>query len=105
MKKKMSILDFKKYKEEKRKFAYVTAYDYTMTSIVDESDVEIILVGDSLGMTMLGYDSTVPVTVEDMIHHGSDYFSKPYMLYPVRKQCHEGYRNRHSLQYIEHIRL
>ncbi|WP_367178686.1 3-methyl-2-oxobutanoate hydroxymethyltransferase [uncultured Anaerococcus sp.] len=71
MKKKMSILDFKKYKEEKRKFAYVTAYDYTMASIVDDSDVEIILVGDSLGMTMLGYDSTVPVTVEDMIHHGS----------------------------------
>ena len=64
MKKKMSILDFKKYKEEKRKFAYVTAYDYTMASIVDESDVEIILVGDSLGMTMLGYDSTVPVTVD-----------------------------------------
>ncbi|MDU1315856.1 MAG: 3-methyl-2-oxobutanoate hydroxymethyltransferase [Anaerococcus hydrogenalis] len=70
MKKKMSVLDFKKYKEEKRKFAYVTAYDYTMASIVDESDVEVILVGDSLGMTMLGYDSTVPVTIENMIHHG-----------------------------------
>lgn len=69
MKKKMSVLDFKKYKEEGRKFAYVTAYDYTMASIVDESNVEIILVGDSLGMTMLGYDSTVPVTMEQMIHH------------------------------------
>lgn len=68
-KKKMTILDFKKYKEEGRKFSFVTAYDYTTASIVDESDCDIILVGDSLGMIMLGYDSTVPVTMEDMIHH------------------------------------
>ena len=68
-KKKMTILDFKKYTEEGRKFSFVTAYDYTTASIVDESDNEIILVGDSLGMIMLGYDSTVPVTMEDMIHH------------------------------------
>lgn len=68
-KKKMTVLDFKKYKEEGRKFAYVTAYDYTMASIVDDSDVEVILVGDSLGMTMLGYSTTVGVTMEDMIHH------------------------------------
>ncbi len=68
-KKKMTVLDFKKYKEEGRKFAYVTAYDYTMASIVDQSEVEVILVGDSLGMTMLGYQSTVGVTMEDMIHH------------------------------------
>ena len=70
-KKKMTILDFKKYKEEGRKFSFVTAYDYTTATIVDESDNEIILVGDSLGMIMLGYDSTVPVTMEDMIHHGA----------------------------------
>ena len=69
MKKKMSVLDFKKYKEEGRKFAYVTAYDYTMAGIVDESEVEVILVGDSLGMIMLGYDSTTPVTMDDMVHH------------------------------------
>jgi 3-methyl-2-oxobutanoate hydroxymethyltransferase len=68
-KKKMTILDFKKYKEEGRKFAYVTAYDYTTASIVDESDVEVILVGDSLGMIMLGYKTTVGVTLDDMIHH------------------------------------
>ena len=68
-KKKMTVLDFKKYKEEGRKFAYVTAYDYTMASIVDDSDVEVILVGDSLGMTMLGYSTTVGVTLDDMIHH------------------------------------
>ena len=47
-KKKMTVLDFKKYKEEGRKFAYVTAYDYTMASIVDESEIEVILVGDSV---------------------------------------------------------
>ena len=68
-KKKMTILDFKKNKEEGKKFTYVTAYDYTMASIVNESDTEVILVGDSLGMIMLGYDGTEAVTMEDMIHH------------------------------------
>ncbi len=68
-KKKMSVLDFQKYKDEGRKFAYVTAYDYTTATIVDESDVEVILVGDSLGMIMLGYKTTVGVTLDDMIHH------------------------------------
>lgn len=67
--KKMTIMDFKKYKEEGRKFAFVTAYDYTMASIVNDSDVEIVLVGDSLGMCMLGYSTTVGVTLDDMIHH------------------------------------
>ena len=45
-KQKMSILDFKKYKEEGKKFTYVTAYDYTMASIVNDSDTEVIHVGD-----------------------------------------------------------
>lgn len=69
MKKKMSILDFKKFKQEGRKFSYVTAYDYTTASIVNDSDIEVILVGDSLGMIMLGYDGTTAVTMEDIIHH------------------------------------
>ena len=69
VKKKMTVLDFKKFKEEGRKFAYVTAYDYTTASIVNESDVEVILVGDSLAMIMLGYNTTVGVTLDDMIHH------------------------------------
>ena len=68
-KKKMTVLDFKKFKEEGREFAYVTAYDYTTASIVNESDVEVILVGDSLAMIMLGYNTTVGVTLDDMIHH------------------------------------
>lgn len=66
---KMTILDFQKFKDEGRKFSYVTAYDYTMASIINDSDIEVILVGDSLGMIMLGYSSTVPVTMDDMIHH------------------------------------
>jgi len=68
-KKKMTVPDFKKFKQEGKKFAYVTAYDYSMAQCVNASDVEIILVGDSLGMTMMGYDGTVPVTMDDMIHH------------------------------------
>lgn len=68
-KKKMTVPDFKKFKQEGRKFTFVTAYDYTTASIVNDSESEIILVGDSLAMVMLGYDSTVGVTMEDMIHH------------------------------------
>lgn len=68
-KQKITVLDFQKFKDEGRKFAYVTAYDFTTASIVNESDVEVILVGDSLGMIMLGYNTTVGVTLDDMIHH------------------------------------
>lgn len=66
---KMTITDFKKYKEEGKIFTYVTAYDYTTASIVNDSECEVILVGDSLGMIMLGYPGTTAVTVDDMIHH------------------------------------
>ncbi len=68
-KKKMTILDFQKYKNDGRKFSYVTAYDYTMASIINDSDIEVILVGDSLAMIMLGAHTTVGVTLDDMIHH------------------------------------
>lgn len=68
-KRKMSIADFKDHKKRGQKFAYVTAYDYTMASIVNESDCEVILVGDSLAMVMLGRKTTVGITLDDMIHH------------------------------------
>lgn len=69
MKKKVSVLDLKQMKQEGKKFTMVTAYDYTSASIVNASDVELILVGDSLGMVIMGYDSTTGVTMEEMIHH------------------------------------
>lgn len=69
MKKKVSVLDLKKMMQEGQKFTMVTAYDYTSASIVDASEAELILVGDSLGMVMMGYDSTTGVTMEEMIHH------------------------------------
>ncbi len=68
-KKKISMQGFQAMKEKGQKFSMITAYDYPTAVLVDQSPIEMILVGDSLGMTMLGYDSTVPVTVEDMIHH------------------------------------
>lgn len=51
------------------RLSMLTAYDYTMARLVDEAGINCILVGDSLGMVMLGYDSTLKVTMEDMIHH------------------------------------
>lgn len=51
------------------KITCLTAYDYPSARLLDESGVDVILVGDSVGMTVLGYDSTLPVTLEDMLHH------------------------------------
>jgi 3-methyl-2-oxobutanoate hydroxymethyltransferase len=52
-----------------RRIAVLTAYDYATARLVDEAGLPAILVGDSLGMTVLGYESTLPVTMEDMLHH------------------------------------
>lgn len=68
-KKQISILNLKKMKQEKQPITMLTAYDYIMASILDEAGVDIILVGDSLGNVVLGYESTVPVKLSDMLHH------------------------------------
>ncbi|MED1914403.1 3-methyl-2-oxobutanoate hydroxymethyltransferase [Brevibacillus sp. NPDC058079] len=59
----------RKKKETRTPITMVTAYDYPSAKLVDEAGADMILVGDSLGMVVLGYDSTIPVTMEDMLHH------------------------------------
>lgn len=61
--------ELKAMKRRGEKIAMLTAYDYPTAHILDEAGVPIILVGDTLGMVVLGYDSTLPVTMEDMVHH------------------------------------
>lgn len=68
---KNTVLTLQKQKEDGEKIIMVTAYDYTTAKIMDETGVNTILVGDSLGMTMLGYEDTLSVTMEDMIHHSA----------------------------------
>lgn len=65
----ISILTLRKMKKEGIKFVTVALYDAPMAAMAKKSGVEVVLVGDSLGMTVLGYDSTVPVTMEQMIYH------------------------------------
>jgi 3-methyl-2-oxobutanoate hydroxymethyltransferase len=65
----ISINNIKEMKQKGEKFAMLTSYDYTTAKIVDAAGVPLILVGDSLGMVVLGYESTIPVTMEDMLHH------------------------------------
>ena len=64
-----TIRDLARFKQEGRRFPVLTAYDYTTASILDEAGIPVLLVGDSLAQCMLGYETTLPVTVEDMLHH------------------------------------
>lgn len=67
---KNTVTTYQKAKEEGKKLSMLTAYDYSTAKLMDESGVNSILVGDSLGNVMLGYKDTLPVTVEEMLHHG-----------------------------------
>jgi 3-methyl-2-oxobutanoate hydroxymethyltransferase len=67
--KKISIPDLTAKKQAGEKITMLTAYDFSMASFIDQAGMDMILVGDSLGMVVLGYDSTVPVTMEEMLHH------------------------------------
>jgi len=65
----VTINQIKEMKQKGEKISCLTAYDYTTAKIVDEAGIPLILVGDSLGMVVLGYESTIPVTIEEMLHH------------------------------------
>ncbi len=66
---KNTVVTIRQAKEKGEKLTMLTAYDYSMAKLIDEAGINMILVGDSLGMVMLGYEDTISVTMEDMIHH------------------------------------
>ncbi|MDY5576579.1 MAG: 3-methyl-2-oxobutanoate hydroxymethyltransferase [Lachnospiraceae bacterium] len=68
---KNSVVTFKNAKKNGEKLTMLTAYDYSTAKLMDEAGVNSILVGDSLGNVILGYEDTISVTMEDMIHHGA----------------------------------
>lgn len=68
---KNTVVTFQKAKAEGTKLTMLTAYDYSTAKLLDEAGVNSILVGDSLGNVILGYEDTLAVTMEDMIHHGA----------------------------------
>lgn len=98
---KVTITDLYKKKSEHKKITMLTAYDYPTAKLVDDAGIDMILVGDSLGMVVLGYDSTVPVTMEEMIHHAKAarrgtkgaflVGDMPFMSYQISKE--ESIRN------------
>lgn len=92
----VTISTFQKMRDENKPIAMLTAYDYSTAKLMDEAGIDGILVGDSLGMTMLGYENTLSVTMEDMLHHTKPVVrgaknalvvaDMPYMSYQVSVQ-------------------
>ena len=66
---KITIPQCRQFKEEGRKVKMIVAYDYPMAALIDRSDADMILVGDSLGMVVLGLDTTVPINIEEIVYH------------------------------------
>ena len=101
MTKKVTTLTLQEMKKTGNKIAMATAYDYPSARIADEAGMDIILVGDSLGMVVLGYENTLRVTLEEMIHHGKAVvrgskralvvIDLPFMTYQVSRE--EAVRN------------
>ncbi len=69
MKQKFTVKSFQEAKDNNRKISMLTAYDYSMAKMVDAAGIDSILIGDSLGMVFQGHESTLPVTVDEMIYH------------------------------------
>lgn len=98
---KHTVTTLQKQKEEGNKITMLTAYDYSMAKLINDAGIEMILVGDSLGMVMLGYEDTLAVTMEDMLHHtravargASDAFvvaDMPFLSYQV--SVHQAVEN------------
>lgn len=65
-----TTMDFRKMKQQEEKIVMITAYDYPAARAAEHAGVDVVLVGDSLGMVVLGYENTVAVTMDDMVHHG-----------------------------------
>ena len=65
----ITIRDLAKFKQEGHRFPVLTAYDYSTASILDEAGIPVLLVGDSLAQCMLGYETTLPVSMDEMLHH------------------------------------
>ena len=84
---KTTVSTLKKQKENKEKITMLTCYDYSMAKLMDEAGIEILLIGDSLGNTMLGYDTTLPVTMEDMIQQQSAEVQKMLLCWQICHLC------------------
>jgi len=65
----VTVCDLARFKTEGRRFAMLTAYDFPTARLLDEAGIPVLLVGDSLGQVVLGYDTTLPVTMDEMLHH------------------------------------